>query len=155
MTSKWLFNVVALVVIVVFAMGAQCPRECESNRQCQRQCDCTNEDTDLRTSCTMGFICTSDEVCEADYSDMSCDTMCGRYAANNICGRDRCTSNDQCTRVVSCSVPDANGRPTDQLIDCKFEFACDVTDSETCDPRSTLSPAQLCVTLPAEACLPP
>jgi hypothetical protein len=155
MTSKVVVavHVAMLMVGLLLLSGGACPRECLDNTQCLRSCDCVNRTTDLRTSCTMGFICTADEVCEGAYQDMSCDEMCGRYQANNQCGRDRCSSNEQCTRFASCSLLNEQGAPTGQVIDCKYEFGCDVQDSETCDPRSTLQDAQLCTLgLP---CVPP
>jgi len=138
--------VVVVVVVAALAAGTSCQRPCETQDNCKRTCDCVNDQTQVRESCTMAFRCEADtQVCEGDFDNLSCNDICLQYDAHHLCGLERCAADAECGKVISCPVLDANGQPVGTRT-CTLSFVCD-QDNKVCDPASTASDAQLC-TLP-------
>ena len=126
--------------------SASCKRPCETQEHCKRTCECLDSSNDTRLDCTIAFRCEAEaRVCEADYDTMACDDLCSTYAARALCGTQRCGSNADCEKVVSCPVLDANGQPVEpaQSFTCTRTFECDLT-LEVCDAEITQSDEAHC-----------
>jgi hypothetical protein len=137
--------VAALLAALPFLLPLQsCERACEDSENCKRTCSCLNKETDERADCTMAFICDGEtQLCESDYNNLTCDEICSQYAARAQCGRERCTIDAECKKVLSCDVV-INGQPNpEQQFACTINFTCDQGDG-LCQVESTLSDAQLC-----------
>lgn len=139
----------AVVVVVVALSGllgsAGCKRPCEKAENCIRSCECLNEITDNRLDCDIGFRCDgSTKTCEEAFDAFSCEQICAEYAATARCGVERCLSDADCVKVVSCPVFDGNGQPNGQFFDCTLGFLCEADKGESCEPRSTVDDATLC-----------
>lgn len=139
----------ARLLLVCIALSAlwplsACKRACESPANCVRTCSCLNEETNLRLDCDVAFRCEGDtQACEPAHDEKSCDELCADYAGNGRCGVQRCVSDAECSRSLSCPLVDANGTPTGQFADCAIQFACEQA-FESCDPRATVDDASLC-----------
>ena len=142
--------VVTCLVVVAAVPLPSCKRACETAFHCKRTCDCLNPETDVRQECTLAFRCEgSSESCEEAYTSMNCTEMCNTYLLEGSCGVQRCLSNDECTRVVTCPILDANGQPSALTRDCTVSFACQ-QELSACQPDSTLPDAQLCASYCAQ-----
>ncbi len=125
--------------------AAGCPRPCESSANCKRTCQCIDAQTQVRNDCTLAFRCEgATQTCEDDFSGLSCDDICGRFAARGECGFERCAADAECTKHLSCPVLGADGNPVaDQHFDCTLTFVCD-QDQGLCEVASTASVDQMC-----------
>ena len=142
MRGSGLLIAVALVFAGVVAEG--CKRPCETNANCVRTCPCLNENTNQRLNCSVGYRCEGDTgSCEDLHDSQSCDDLCDEYAASARCGVNRCLSDGECTRVLSCPIFDAEGTATGTFFDCTIPFACDQAVS-SCDVASSASDTELC-----------
>jgi hypothetical protein len=141
-----LFLVVAVSWATVVAVGLLpgCKRPCESSGNCVRTCECLNNQTNQRIDCSLAFRCEGDtQVCEDAHDDMSCEDLCADYAGTGRCGVERCASDLECQKAISCPIFDGNGQPTGQFFDCTLNFRCQ-PDFEACQPRSTVANEALC-----------
>ncbi len=135
--------VVALVAVFTAVSVGGCRRPCNSSENCVRTCDCLNGLTNQRLSCAIGYRCEGDErVCEEAH-DMPCEEQCALYAANQRCGVERCLSDLECQKVISCPLFDQNGQATGAFQDCTLNFRCQ-PEFEACQPRSTALDIDLC-----------
>lgn len=135
-----------LAVAAPLLLSASCRRPCETEQHCKRTCECLDNANDTRLDCTIAFRCEgADKVCESSYDSMACDELCSTYAARAMCGTQRCASNADCEKVVSCPVLDAEGQPVEpaQSFTCTRTFECDVT-LEVCDAELTESDEAHC-----------
>jgi hypothetical protein len=138
-------NAVVVVCVVALSAFLGCKRPCEKAANCIRSCECLNEITDNRIDCDIGFRCDgATETCEEAFDSFSCEDICAEYAAKARCGVERCLSDVDCVRVVSCPVVDGNGQPNGQFFDCTLGFLCEADKGESCEPRSTVDDATLC-----------
>lgn len=146
----------ALPLLALLAFGlalASCKRPCESVEHCKRTCECLDNATDTRLDCTIAFRCEGEtQVCESSYDSMACDELCATYAARAMCGTQRCSSNADCEKVVSCPVLDADGQPVEpaQSFTCTRTFECDLT-LEVCGADITQSDEAHCAFCRANA----
>ena len=139
---RGLFIAFALICVGVVVEG--CKRPCESNANCVRTCPCLNENTNQRLNCSVGYRCEGDTAsCEDLHDTQSCDELCAEFAANARCGVNRCLVDDECTRVMSCPLFNADGTANGQFFDCTVRFACDQAAS-SCDVASSASDTTLC-----------
>ena len=133
-------------VVAATLLPASCRRPCDTEQHCKRTCECLDNATDTRLDCTIAFRCEGEnKVCEATYDTMACDELCSTYAARAMCGTQRCSSNANCEKVVSCPVLDADGQPVEpaQSFTCTRTFGCDPT-LEVCDAELTASDEAHC-----------
>jgi hypothetical protein len=139
-------GILSLAVLGAIAIVPACKRPCDTVEHCKRTCSCLDSTTDTRQDCTIAFRCEGEtKVCEDDYDSMSCDDLCATYAARALCGTQRCSANEECKKVVSCPVLDANGQPVEpaQSFTCTRTFACDQTLA-VCDAAITQSDEEHC-----------
>lgn len=137
-------RVILLTLVAIAALWGACTRPCDSSANCVRTCSCLNEDTNFRLDCSIAFRC-EDETrsCEPGYDEKSCDEVCAEYAGTGRCGVERCGSDADCVKIISCPLVDANGTPNGQFADCTLGFRCQ-PEFEACQPRSTASDAEMC-----------
>ena len=138
--------VVAAVLVALAACGLLpgCKRPCETAANCVRTCECLNNQTNQRLDCSLAFRCEGDtQVCEDAHDELSCDQLCDEYAGAGRCGVERCGSDLECQKVISCPFFDGNGQPSGQFFDCTLNFRCQ-PDFEACQPRSTATVEALC-----------
>jgi hypothetical protein len=143
-----LLVVIALVAAALSSVA--CKRPCVSAAQCKRTCECTNEDTDDTEKCTVGFLCevpegSAEGTCEDEYESLQCPEFCAKFAANGVCGTNRCTANSDCERTMSCDCLDAQGNVAGTKFDCTVAFECDGGD-RVCSAGFTNTDQQLCAT---------
>lgn len=124
--------------------GAQCfPRQCKTYEHCQRSCDCYDNSNNTSVTCPIAFDCdVQNEVCADDYT-MTCDEICGRYAARSACGSKTCVDEGDCVRRALC---DAVHPTTGALVctyTCDVTFGCDA-EAGVCDAAFMLEDAQIC-----------
>ncbi len=134
------------LVSALVASSVACRRPCDNEQHCKRTCECLDASNDTRLDCTIAFRCEADErVCEGTYDTMPCDELCTTYAARALCGTQRCASNANCEKVLSCPVLDADGNPVEpaQQFTCTRTFACDL-ELEVCDAEITQSDEAHC-----------
>lgn len=142
-----------LAALTSLSLSLSCRRPCETEQHCKRTCECLDNATDTRLDCTIAFRCEGeDKVCESTYDSMACDELCSTYAARAMCGTQRCASNANCEKVVSCPVLDADGQPVEpaQTFSCTRTFECDLT-LEVCDAEITQSDEAHCAFCRASA----
>ena len=138
-------NAVVIVVVALCLWSVGCKRPCEKAANCIRSCECLNEITDNRLDCDVAFRCDGKtETCEEAFDSFSCENICAEYAANARCGVERCLSDVDCLKEISCPVLDNNRQPTGQFFDCTLGFLCEADKGESCEPRSTFDDATLC-----------
>lgn len=143
-------NVLPLLLLLGLTLSssltlAGCSRPCEEAANCLRTVDCLNTETDNRVPCTIAFRCEGKtQTCEEAFSGFSDGQICADYAARARCGVARCRSDDDCSRLISCPILDANNAPTGQFRDCSFAFACELDEQESCEPASSVDDATLC-----------
>ncbi|HEY1099837.1 MAG TPA: hypothetical protein VGF99_12960 [Myxococcota bacterium] len=141
---------VVLIVVAVVA-GSGCKRSCQSNANCVRTCPCLNELTNQRLDCSVGYRCEGDtQTCEDLLETQTCDEMCQQFAANARCGVNRCLSDAECLRNISCPLFDADGVETGQFRTCTLPFVCD-QEFGACEVASSASDSELCSTICAQA----
>jgi hypothetical protein len=134
-----------LVVVAALAVFSGCRRPCEDALNCKRTCECLNTQTNSRQDCTIAFKCDgAEQVCEAEYDTMPCDELCSLYAAQALCGTERCAADVDCVKNLTCDCRDAQGNPNGRRYDCTRSFLCDLT-SQTCEPLSTRSDVEICI----------
>ncbi|MBI1949247.1 MAG: hypothetical protein HYS27_26405 [Deltaproteobacteria bacterium] len=125
--------------LVMLLPSAACRRPCDTEQHCKRTCECLDNTNDTRLDCTIAFRCEGEgKVCEDSYDTMACDDLCSTYAARALCGTQRCSSNANCEKVVSCPLLDESGNPVEpaQSFTCTRTFECDLT-LEVCDAEIT------------------
>jgi hypothetical protein len=144
--SSVLAALTLLPVIAPLLVSAACiPRQCSDDSFCIRECECESSATGDVIACPVRFSCDIDaEVCEDDYTELSCEEICQTFAARDLCGSVRCSTEADCVRSVTCNQFDPN---TGQLVgsfDCQRAFTCDavalaceagyslVTDDQIC-----------------------
>lgn len=127
-----LLAALALFCAALVFSGAQCfPRQCESPANCERSCDCVDSSANRTITCPAFFQCDLESrTCEDDYN-LSCDEICGRFAATGTCGSLACDSNPQCVRNAQCAILDAQGGLVCEW-NCDNTFECS-PDSQTCE----------------------
>lgn len=143
--------VVVGFVVAAFSGLSACKQACERAENCVRSCPCLNSETDQRLDCAIAFRCEgATQTCEDAFAEFTCDQICADFAANARCGVERCLSDADCVKVLSCPLLDQNGQATGQFLDCTLPFACELDQGSTCEPLSTLDDANLC----AQFCQP-
>lgn len=123
-TSKFTVFVGGMAVLLLLA-GAQCfPRQCRSYQNCERLCECTDNSNGSLIACPMYFSCdTRAGVCGDDYN-MSCDEVCGRFAAREMCGTRPCSNEADCVREAVCRATDPQSGAVYCTYNCEFTFGC-------------------------------
>jgi len=138
------FWVIAACAALVVVTASGCRRPCTSPASCVRSCDCVNGVTNQRQECAIAYRCDGAErVCEEAHDALSCAEQCELYAANARCGVQRCTTDIDCQKVITCPILDQNGQQSGQFFDCTLNFRCQA-EFEACQPRSTAQDAALC-----------
>lgn len=134
--------VLLTLICAVFLPGADCvPRECASNANCARVCECTDTQANQTFQCPLTYLCAEGNTCEEQIFE-SCDEMCGRIAARGLCGTQRCNDETDCDRSVQCVATDQNGNQTSFA--CERRFDCDI-DVGVCEvDYSVLTDDQVC-----------
>ncbi len=144
-----------LVVVAIGLFAAACARKCKNADDCQRMCECADEAKDRIVNCNVFFTCTATtEECSTELTSLSCDQICQDFAApidddgNNLCGRRRCTGDDECTRELLCTVPASqDGTVPARSFDCTLPFRCD-TGLGFCEIAGSLTDEQTCAQCP-------
>ena len=129
----------------LFVSAACIPRQCTDDSFCVRECECESAATGEVTICPVRFSCDIDaEVCEDDYTDLSCGDICQTFAARDLCGSVRCTTEADCVRSVTCGQFDPNTGQQIGSFECQRAFTCDAV-ALACEASYSLSTDdQLC-----------
>lgn len=144
MRETVILRALCLIFWVSMLSGAGCTsRQCVSHENCLRSCSCTDTTTNLVSECPVFFDCdVENRVCSDDYS-MSCDEICGRYAARERCGSKVCVDDLDCGRQVVCEAYNSQTGALACTYTCDLTFGCDQT-AGTCDILFGLEDVQLC-----------
>jgi hypothetical protein len=131
--------------------AAQCfPRQCLSELNCERFCECQDASRGEVIPCNAFFKCDqSAGVCVDDYS-LSCDEICQRFAANDVCGSKACNNEVDCIRELSCSTTNPQTSEVLCSYECELPFTCQA-DSMTCEETYATEQITLC----QQFCPPP
>jgi hypothetical protein len=133
------------VVAPLLVSSACIPRQCTDDSFCIRECECESSATGDVIICPVRFSCDIDaEVCEDAYTEQSCDDICQTFAARDLCGSVRCTSEADCVRSVACNQFDPNTGAVVGTFACQRAFTCDAVALACEVGFTTVNDDQLC-----------
>lgn len=151
MSRRFVLAFPLALALLASMMAANClPRPCRGYENCLRECDCTDAQRNQVIPCAVHFRCDLESGSCADEYNMSCDELCGRFAARDACGTKVCESEAECVRQLTCLAANPETGEVLCTFNCDVPFACD-TEVGACDEGFGQDDATIC----AQFCSPP